>query len=512
MHKRPSIATRASAAWLALLCIGLAHEAGVREARAADTSNDAGRERLAFKLELPRSRPVAGREFHHIQQSQPAQTTRGRRTRRVTKGIKPAISPVWRQLERGMITTPRAVLTGVNSWAYQLSGISPDQLHGCGADVAVVDFSSDGTLANAFSRDQVEQMRRKASGGTTKVVAYMSIGEAESYRDIYWKANWLGSSPARPRWLGPANDEGWGNNYRVRYWDPEWQKLILGSPDAYLDRLIAAGFDGVYLDIVDGFEFWQDPSRSPDAGRRTAADEMIEFVIRIARYAWSKNPNFYIIPQNGEALLESEVYRAHISAIGMEDIFFTWSNDDRGGSDDVEPNSASDIDDRMAYLEHAIRDQIPVLAVEYLMDQADDRRRIPEVEIEMRRRKLIPHFAERQLERLWCPQVEPAKAVPAAPPVAPPATPRDSGKVTEPVPPAAPVAPPAAPPTAPTPLPAAPPPSPPQTTTAAPPPAPSPTPAQPPAQPAPAAPQTPVKGWWQWISETIGGLWGATSK
>ena len=126
--------------------------------------------------------------------------------------------------------------------------------------------------------------------------------------DIYWKANWLGSSQARPHWLSPANDEGWGNNYRVRYWNQDWPKLILGSPDAYLDRLIATGFDGVYLDIVDGFEFWQDPSRAPDDARRTAADEMIQLVTRIARYAWSRNPNFYIIPQNGEALLESEVY------------------------------------------------------------------------------------------------------------------------------------------------------------------------------------------------------------
>ena len=448
----------------------------------------------------------------------------------MTTTLKPAISPAWRQLERGMITTPRAVLTGVNSWAYQLSSISPDQIHGCGADVAVIDFSSDGTLASAFSREQIEHMRRKASGGTTKIVAYMSIGEAESYRDIYWKANWLGSSQARPHWLGPANDEGWGNNYRVRYWDPDWQKLILGSPDAYLDRLIAAGFDGVYLDIVDGFEFWQDPSRAPDDARRTAADEMIQLVTRIARYAWSKNPNFYIIPQNGEALLESEVYRAHISAIGMEDIFFTWSNDDRGGADDVEPNSASDIDDRMGYLAHAIRDQIPVLAVEYLMDQPDDRRRVPEVDAQMRRRNLIPHFADRQLERLWCPQIEPANIVPAAPAAAPPQKAEDLGEVAKPIAPAAPMTPPTAAPAAPMTPPAAPPaaamtpppaplPSQPQATTSAPPPSQPltptsapPSPAQPTVPPAPAVPETPVKSWWQWMSDKIGGLWGAAPK
>ena len=31
----------------------------------------------------------------------------------------------------------------------------------------------------------------------------------------------------------------------------------MGSPDAYLDRILAAGFDGVYLDIIDAFEYFE---------------------------------------------------------------------------------------------------------------------------------------------------------------------------------------------------------------------------------------------------------------
>ncbi|MCX5769013.1 MAG: hypothetical protein NTZ09_01885 [Candidatus Hydrogenedentes bacterium] len=33
---------------------------------------------------------------------------------------------------------------------------------------------------------------------------------------------------------------------------------ILGGPDAYLDRIITAGFDGVYLDIIDAFEYFEE--------------------------------------------------------------------------------------------------------------------------------------------------------------------------------------------------------------------------------------------------------------
>jgi len=47
----------------------------------------------------------------------------------------------------------------------------------------------------------------------------------------------------------------------VRYWDADWQALIYGHSGAYLDRILSAGFDGVYLDIIDGFEFFEQEER-----------------------------------------------------------------------------------------------------------------------------------------------------------------------------------------------------------------------------------------------------------
>jgi cysteinyl-tRNA synthetase len=34
---------------------------------------------------------------------------------------------------------------------------------------------------------------------------------------------------------------GWHGNYKIRYWDKNWQNIIYG----YLERLLNAGFDGV---------------------------------------------------------------------------------------------------------------------------------------------------------------------------------------------------------------------------------------------------------------------------
>jgi cysteinyl-tRNA synthetase len=37
----------------------------------------------------------------------------------------------------------------------------------------------------------------------------------------------------------------------------EWQDIIFGDADGYLDRIMNAGFDGVYLDIIDAFEYFE---------------------------------------------------------------------------------------------------------------------------------------------------------------------------------------------------------------------------------------------------------------
>ncbi len=100
----------------------------------------------------------------------------------------------------------------------------------------------------AFTKEEVEQLRHKANGGTRLVLCYLSIGEAEDYRP-YWQPEW-NENP--PEWLLEENPN-WVGNYRVRYWNEDWQALITGSADSYLGKILNAGFDGVYLDLVDAF-------------------------------------------------------------------------------------------------------------------------------------------------------------------------------------------------------------------------------------------------------------------
>ena len=114
-------------------------------------------------------------------------------------------------------------------------------------DVVIMDlFFNDGT---AFAAEEVERLRHKANGGKRLVICYMSIGEAEDYR-YYWQPSWKRHAPS---WLARENPS-WPGNYKVRYWHSEWQDLICGPGDSYLNRILNAAFDGVYLDIVDAFE------------------------------------------------------------------------------------------------------------------------------------------------------------------------------------------------------------------------------------------------------------------
>ena len=103
-----------------------------------------------------------------------------------------------------------------------------------------------------FTQADLNQLREKSGGGERLLICYMSIGEAEDYR-YYWDPAW---NTQKPSWLGDENPN-WPGNYKVEYWDPEWQAIIFGNDDSYLNRIIETGFDGAYLDIIDAFEYFE---------------------------------------------------------------------------------------------------------------------------------------------------------------------------------------------------------------------------------------------------------------
>ncbi|MCB9258974.1 MAG: endo alpha-1,4 polygalactosaminidase [Ignavibacteriales bacterium] len=105
----------------------------------------------------------------------------------------------------------------------------------------------------AFTPDEINQLKIKQNGGTRLVICYMSIGEAEDYR-FYWKTSW---SSDKPDWLDKENPF-WEGNYKVKYWNSDWKNIIYGNQNSYLDLILNANFDGVYLDIIDAYEYYEE--------------------------------------------------------------------------------------------------------------------------------------------------------------------------------------------------------------------------------------------------------------
>ena len=112
-------------------------------------------------------------------------------------------------------------------------------------DVLIIDLFYNG---EELTPEDVASLKTKANGGSRLVIAYMCIGEAEDYR-YYWREEWETNPPP---WLLEENPD-WPGSYRVCYWDAAWREIIY----SYLDKILDAGFDGVYLDGVDAFEYFE---------------------------------------------------------------------------------------------------------------------------------------------------------------------------------------------------------------------------------------------------------------
>ena len=287
-----------------------------------------------------------------------------------------------------MIPTPSPVSTpqpsptltsAPTSWVYQLQSINIDKLTKSEVRYVVIDpsLAGDGDSAGWWSAEQIRQL--KDSGKT--VLAYLSIGEAESYRD-YWLTEWKSKPPS---FLHGANQDGFEDNYTVAYWEPQWQEIVL----ARLRRIESLGFDGVYLDKVDAFEDWG--SIDPNLDTTRLRNEMVTFIERIEREGRANNPTLKIFLQNAYALWTDPRIIPLIDGAGLEEFSLGWE-----GSDG-EPTPTEVRTEMEAAVRSAKRQGWVMLVVDYpKQDTPAEVRR--EAVAEARRLGAVPLLAPRDLD------------------------------------------------------------------------------------------------------------------
>lgn len=188
--------------------------------------------------------------------------------------------------------------THKGSFIYSLQSVGFEDLQERDFEIAVVDIDDSG-----LSSDEIIELTKEGK----IILSYLSIGEAEEYR-AYWKEDW---KEGNPEFICKENPN-WKGNYKVKYWYPEWKKIVFSQ----LDLIIEKGFDGAYLDLVDSYKYFE------DLGFDKAREKMIQFVIEISSYSSAKDKGFLIIPQNAEELIIEEEYFSAIDGIGKENLLY----------------------------------------------------------------------------------------------------------------------------------------------------------------------------------------------
>jgi cysteinyl-tRNA synthetase len=167
--------------------------------------------------------------------------------------------------------------------------------------------------------------------------------------------------------------------------------------DSYMNRVLRAGFDGVYLDRVDVADLYE--GRTPPG--TIASDLMIQFVRKISIVMKQRQKDFVIFPQNAQGLLEDPVYRAAIDGIGIEDLLHKETPVAGPGAETDGPrNSPADVKETVDLLKPLVAASKPVVVVEYLRDAAS----IQKASGELLGYGFVPYFAARDLARLPLPQ------------------------------------------------------------------------------------------------------------
>lgn len=305
-------------------------------------------------------------------------------------------------LARPSVLLAQPSLEGINSFAYQLQNADISELASSPYDLIVMDYSADGSDEAAYSSSEIAILKTAGK----KVLAYLSIGEAEDYR-YYFKNTWIENdsnaeceqarAKSAPKWLDDSNPD-WCGNYKVKYWMKAWQKILwgktFGPKKGYLDRIIDAGFDGVYLDIIDGYEYWK--SKPFPERRKSAAKDMVKFVIKLGKYARENRgqSNFIVVPQNGSAIIDQvsptlrTKYLESIQGIGAEDTFFFGVED--------EDNELNPQTETIDYLGEYVEAGKKVLAMDYLLDST----KISQFQSLACEEGFIPQVSNRSLDTL----------------------------------------------------------------------------------------------------------------
>ncbi len=170
------------------------------------------------------------------------------------------------------------------------------------------------------------------------VIAYIDTGQAEEFR-TYWQSDW---GIGNPEWIVATDPDGWEGDYPVAYWYDEYRDIWLGE-NGYLNAIVAAGFDGIYLDWVEAYSD-EDVMAFAETDGVDPIQEMIWWVDDMAAHTRAQNPEFLVIAQNAAELAYYPEYVEIIDAIAQEQVWFDGGADNEPPGDCPLPATEADVE------------------------------------------------------------------------------------------------------------------------------------------------------------------------
>ena len=168
------------------------------------------------------------------------------------------------------------------SWGIQYQGFNASSVNAL--DAVNIDVSVVGRFDGTGKEWQYADISRLAK--KKWMFSYLAVGQAQNI-ETYWQSWWTVGNPG---WLLSASPT-YGGTYEVAYWDADWQSKVFGV----IDRIIANGFDGAFLDQSD--PYWN--PGFPGGASTQNMQRSRDLVCNIYNHAQSVKPGFKIFVNGG---------------------------------------------------------------------------------------------------------------------------------------------------------------------------------------------------------------------
>ena len=252
----------------------------------------------------------------------------------------------------------RTMVAGIKSWAFEPMLADPVASRSGLSDLVVIDQNAILHERRSGERKAITRLQSKPNGARRLVLGYLSLTEAEQRR-AYWRTEWQATGvDKRPMWLLGENPQRRGN-WRVNIANSGWHAALFGAEDSLVDQMLAAGFDGIYLDSGSLLE--QAAAANAGVDRSEVEWQLAELVSRLVTYARLQHPRFLVMLDDAEALIDRTPVASAIDIAVKHDLLF-------GRHAIGRPNRSADIDATVNGLRHVTSAKRPVFVVEHLAD------------------------------------------------------------------------------------------------------------------------------------------------